>query len=65
MACFYVIDEDGVCVGDDICGCINEFSTFRQAKLVAMRISRHNSGRYSVTVAIPTVIFEDGKEVEW
>lgn len=65
MACFYVIDENDVCVSDEMCGCINEFNTFKQAQSVAKKVSKKFNGRFSITVAISTVIFEDGKEVEY
>lgn len=62
---FYVYDFDSGCqVSDEVCGCLNAFSTFNQAMKVCKKVSRKNEGRFSVQVAISTVIFENGKEQE-
>ena len=62
---FYVYDyETGDQVEDEKCGCFNAFNTFNQAMKVCQKVSKKYGGRYSVTVAISSVIYENGKLME-
>ena len=60
MASFFVVDDDGVQVSDERLGMINDFNTFKQAENACKRISKKYVGRFSVQVAISTVLYENG-----
>ena len=65
MAEFYVYDfESGEQLSDEMCGCLNAFNTFKQAMEVCRKVSKKNAGKYSVQVAISTVVFENGIDLE-
>lgn len=62
---FYVMDYDyGTELDEETCGCVNQFNTYKQAIKVCKKVSRHNKGRFTVSVAVPSTCFENGIEIE-
>lgn len=66
--CFYVMDEDRNCITDDVMQTLgysyNEFYTMAAACTAAKKASKIIDGDISVTVAISTPIFNNGKMIE-
>lgn len=61
MASFFVVNDDGVQVSDERLGMLNDFNTFKQAVNACRKISKkYKDERFSVQVAISTVLFENG-----
>lgn len=61
---FFVIDENGCQLSDEICGCLNAFSTYKQALAVCIKVSKKNEGKFTVSVCVPSTQFENGVEVD-
>lgn len=61
---FFVIDENGYELSEEICGCVNAFNTYKQALAVCIKVSKKNKGKFTVSVCVPSIHFENGVEVD-
>jgi len=62
-AMFYVMDlDEGVQVGDEMCGQINEFESYSKCAKVAKQVSLNFEGRFTVGVMVSSDYWEGGKK---
>lgn len=63
---FYIYDfETGYYLTDKECGEINEFSSLNYAEKLCKKLSKMFNKKFGVSVAIETILFENGKKVEF
>lgn len=62
---FYVMSDDGKQISDTALGQINDFTSFARASSAARKYSKNNHGCYTVGVAVPSTIYENGKAREF
>ena len=62
---FYVMDYGyGMQLDDQVCGCVNEFTSYNAALKVCKKVSKENEGKFTVGVMVPSTIYENGKQIE-
>ena len=61
---FFVVDENGRQLSDEMCSCLNSFSTFKQALNACIKVSKKYEGKFTVSVCVPSTLYENGLECE-